>query len=111
VGTNGQISMNFPADGFSETFFINASKNTMFALHLEQVNNRQEIIMLTKNPASVNLDAMQGLWKVTSFSIPSQLDVQRDGNNYITDIFGGSDFDIEQLTFAAGNDGFVTANF
>ena len=42
---------------------------------------------------------------------PSQLSVQRDGNNYITDILGGSDFDIEQLTFAAGHDGFVTANF
>lgn len=111
VGSNGQISVNFPGDGFSETFFINASKNTMFALHQEQDNNRQEIIMLTKNPATVNLAAMQGLWKVTSFSIPSQLDVLRDGNNYITDIFGGSDFDIEQMSFSAGNDGFVTAMF
>jgi hypothetical protein len=83
----------------------------MFALHQEQDNNRQEIIMLTKNPATVNLAAMQGLWKVTSFSIPSQLDVLRDGNNYITDIFGGSDFDIEQMSFSAGNDGFVTAMF
>jgi hypothetical protein len=111
TGENGQINLTIttPEGSFGMPSLINASKDIIFALHLENANNRQEIVILTKNPTNVATADLQGVWNATSYNVPSQLTITRNTNYVITSISSAGGFNMDQgAQFTSGHDGFLT---
>lgn len=110
LATNGgfNLSINAGAETFAMNGFINVSKDTVVALHDDSVNNRQEIVLLTKPPTNAVLADLQGAWKVTSFGVPTQVLLTRDASNFVTSVTTSDGFSMDQQAFTAGDDGFVT---
>lgn len=110
LATNGgfNLSINAGVDTFAMNGFINVSKDTVVALHDDSVNNRQEIVLLTKPPTNAVLADLQGAWKVTSFGVPTQVLLTHDASNFVTSVTTTDGFSMNQQAFTAGNDGFTT---
>lgn len=110
LATNGgfNFSINASPSPLQMTGFINVSKDTVVALHEDNANNRQEIVMLIKPPTNAVLADLQGAWKVTSFGVPTQVLLTHDANNFVTSVTTSDGFSMDQQAFTTGNDGFVT---
>lgn len=110
LATNGGVNLNVSAGSspFQMTGYLNASKDVIVALHLDNANNRQEIVMLTKPPTNAVLADLRGAWKVTSFDIPTQVMLTQDASNFVTSVTTSDGFSMNQQAFTAGYDGFVT---
>lgn len=111
LATNGECDLTITPSGgpaFPLTAFANASKDTAVALHLDNPNNRQEIVVLTKPPTNAALADLQGAWKVTSFDVPDQVFLTRNASNWVTGVQTSDGFSKDQQAFTAGNDGFLT---
>lgn len=112
IGTNGEINVTINSqDTFTMPAFINASNDVMIALHRDDTNNDQQVILMVKTPAVTSLADLKGVWQVTSFSTPSGIVLSRDVNNYITSISLIGSFDKSQSSYyAASSDGFVSGS-
>jgi len=109
LATNGGFNFSINAGSpFQLTGFINVSKDTIVALHKENENNRQEIVLLTKPPTNAVLADLQGAWKVTSFGVPTQVFLSHNASNFVTSVDTSDGFSMDQQAFTAGRDGFVT---
>lgn len=96
---------------FPLTLFVNAGKNLLLVVNEEigPEDNMQEIILMSRAPATVLPADLAGAWKVNYFSTPAALTLQRDLQGVVTDISERNDFEVGQQTLTAGNDGFFTA--
>ena len=112
IGTNGQLEVAINSrDNFTMPAFLNRSKDVMFALHRDDTNNAQQIILMVKTPASASVSDLRGLWQVTTFSVPGQIILNRNINNEITSIAVSGGFNQSQSSYyAAGSDGFVSGS-
>jgi len=108
-GANGVATLEIQAEEtLYLTGFINVSKDVLLSLNVSQ--NRQELIMLTKPPVTMTTADLQGIWKVTSFSVPTEISLTRNSSNFVTDVTVIDGFGMHQQgSFVSGHDGFLTA--
>ena len=112
IGTNGQLNVTINSgDNFTMPAFLNSSKDVMFALHVDDTNNSQQIIVMVKTPASTSMSDLKGLWQVTTYSAPGLIILNRNANNDITSISVSGGFNQSQSSsYAEGPDGFVSGS-
>jgi len=96
---------------FPLTLFVNAGKNLLLVVNEEigPEDNMQEVILMSRAPASVLPADLAGAWKINYFATPAALTLQRDNQGVVTGILEKNDFEVGQQTLTAGNDGFFTA--
>lgn len=110
IGGSGQISVTINSgDSFTMPAFVNSSKDVMFALHRDDEANRQELIVMVKAPSSASVADLKGLWRVTTFSAPGSVFLNRTTNNYITSISLTGEFKKSQSAYySASLSGFIS---
>ena len=107
----GGVNANI-VNGPSLTFYVNSSKDVMIAVdtQVSTTDNQQELLVFAKVPIAVSTAELAGVWKINTLQTPSQLTVDRDGQNNVTNVRETQDFHIAQQGIVVGNDGYLVGN-
>lgn len=110
-GPNGALAITIPMPppnpAMNLTFYVNASKDVMAAVHTE--GNYQEMLVAVKLPASTAVGELKGLWRAGTFETPAALTLNYNGLGFVSDIPEKGRFDINTETVHAGHAGVFTA--
>ena len=108
-GANGLLTVTIPMSpnpSMVLSFYVNASKNVMAAVHTEQ--NYQELIVAVKLPATQADSESQGLWRVGSLETPRTVTLPTNGLGLVRDILEREDFYVSGEQFHIGHTGMFT---
>lgn len=101
---NGQVTN---VGGPALTLYVNATKDVMLGVDLQEAGNRQELLVFVKVPAMVGVAELAGVWKLNTFQTPSQLTLERDGLGNVTNVREAQEFYIARQKIVVGNDGYM----
>lgn len=108
-GPNGLLNVTIPMPpnpSLVLSFYVNASKNVMAAVHTEQ--NYQEIIMAVKLPVAQTVGEAQGLWRVGGFETPLMLTQAINGLGFVSDLPQKQHFNVNGEQVHIGHTGMFT---
>lgn len=108
-GASGLLTVTIPMPpnpSMVLSFYVNAGKNVMAAVHTEQ--NYQEIIVAVKLPATQAEGESQGLWRVGGFETPRTLTQPTNGLGFVRDILERERFYVSGEQVHIGHTGMFT---
>jgi len=103
----GTVDVSMMGGVFTLRFFVNASKNVMAGLNLNNPDSN-EFILLVKQPTNSVPADFKGLWRDGSFIDPEQLTLIRTNFGLVTDIPESNGFEFDLGAVTVGHNGTFT---
>lgn len=104
----GIVDVSLMGGAFTLRFFVNASKNVMASLKLNEPDSN-ELILMVKQPTNAEPADFKGLWRDGSFITPARLTQVRTNFNLVTDIPEKNDFEFYLGTVNVGHNAAFTS--